>query len=150
MRQTANSTTPGSMATCQRSPGIGSSVTEAACYFAVDQSTIRRDIQRGCPVLCRGSRGPGRGARLDLREVAAWRGRASGQVGLTPDQVLQRLAAALLSALEENHLDVRADISREAAAAALLVVWQNCCETFGVTFRFDENPAAIRALMREL
>lgn len=128
----------------------GSSVVAVAQHFGVDAATIRRWIQAGCPTLVPGSRGPGRGARLDLHAVKQWRGRASGQAGMTSDEVVQRIAAALLSALEENHLHIRADISREAAAAALLVVWQNCCETFGVTFRFDEHPDPIRAIAREL
>ena len=128
----------------------GSSVVAVARHFGIDQSTLRRWVQSGCPTLVRGSCGPGCGSRFDLLAVKQWRGMARGQVGLTPDQVLQRLAAALLSALEENHLSLRAGISREAAAAALLVAWEQCCKSFGVTFRFDENPDAIRALMREL
>lgn len=131
------------------------SVREAARHFGIDPSTIRREIQRGCPVLCRGSRGPGRGARLDVNAVEQWRraqgrGRASGPTGLTPDEVLQRIAVVLLDSLNQAHVDVRAGISREAAAAALLVVWERCCESFGISFRFDGQPAPICALMRLL
>ena len=126
------------------------SVREVASFFQVDPSTVRRDIQRGCPVLSRGSRGPGRGARLDLHDVKQWRGRASGQAGLTPDEIMQRIAAALLDSLTVAHVDVRAGISRADAAAVLLVVWEECCKSFGVTFRFDGHPDQIHAILREL
>lgn len=125
-------------------------VRETAHHFKVDPCTIRRDIQRGCPCIRKGRKGPGNGAILDLDAVATWRGRASGPPGLTAEEVVQRLAAALWESLGTDHADIRAGISREDAAAALLVVWARCCKNFGVSFKWDAQPEPIRALMREL
>ena len=133
---------------------VGHSVLEAASYFDVDQSTIRRDIQRGCPVLRRGSRGPGRGARLELHAVAQWRGRARGQAGLTPEEALQRIAFVLWASLSQEHVDVRAGIQPDDAAAVLFVVWEQCCQSFAspacVLRLRAAPPAPIRALVARI
>jgi hypothetical protein len=70
--------------------------------------------------------------------------------GPTPDEIMQRVAGALWDALETDHADIRAGISREDAAAAFLVVWERCCKNFEVSFKFDARPEPIRALAREL
>lgn len=128
---------------------VGHSVLETAKHCQVDAATIRRDIQRGCPVLRRGSKGPGRGAQLDPHAVEQWRNRKS-PAGLSHDEVVQRIADCLLDSLTEDLVHRRAEISKAAAAAVLLIVWERCCASFGVTFKFDPKPASICALMREL
>jgi len=126
-------------------------VKEAAKHFGVDPATVRRWIDKHhCPCVRRGSRGPGHGARLDLAAVAAWRGRANGPAGLSAEDVLQRIAGALWEALEHDHADIRAGVSRDDIAAAFIVVFERCCTTFHVSFRWDQQPEPIRALMREL
>lgn len=125
-------------------------VTQAARTFQVDVATIRRWIVKGCPCVRRGSRGPGRGAVLDPEAMATWRGRASGPTGLSVDEVLQRIADTLWDTLDREHVDVRAGVDREAAAAVLIVVWEQACKNFAVPFKFDSQPASIRALVREL
>jgi hypothetical protein len=128
----------------------GVSVREAAKRFAVDPATVRRWLASGCPSIRSGRKGPGRGAVLDVAAVAAWRGRASGPAGLAVEEVLERIAAALWETVETDHVDIRAGVDRESAAAACLVVWERCCKNFGLSFKFDEEPESIRALMREL
>lgn len=63
---------------------------------------------------------------------------------------MQRIALALWQSLEKDHADIRVGISREEAAAALIVAWERCCKNFNVSFKFDQQPEPIRALMREL
>ncbi len=125
-------------------------VCEAAKHFAVDPSTVRRWIKAGCPVVRQGRRGPGGGARLNLDEVAIWRGLADGPPGITAGDIVLRIAETLEKTLRVERVDIRADISSECAAAALMIVWDQCCKTFGISFRFDAQPEPIRALMREL
>lgn len=125
-------------------------VQAVAKHFSVDASTVRRWITVGCPCVRRGRRGPGHGAVLDLAQVDAWRGRANGPAGLTPEEVVQKIAEALLEAVEKDHVDIRAGISRADAAAAILVIFERCCKSFGQSFRFDQLPEPIRALAREI
>lgn len=125
-------------------------VAQAAKHFGVDPATVRRWASQGCPTVRKGRRGPGHGAQLDLDAVATWRGRAGGSVGLTPHEALQRIAVALQETITKDHVDIRAGISREDAAAVLIVAFERCGKTFGHTYRFDEQPVAIRALMRVL
>lgn len=69
---------------------------------------------------------------------------------MTVDEVMQKVATALLDCLEKDHVDVCAGVSREDAAAVLLVVFEGCCKGFNRRFAFDAQPEAIRALMRIL
>ncbi|MEO7862067.1 MAG: hypothetical protein ABIU05_16880 [Nitrospirales bacterium] len=123
---------------------------EIAKNIGCDASTIRRGQAKGLPVVRKGKRGPGNAAQYDLDEVVKWRGRANGPVGHTPDEVMQRIAVALLDCLQQDRVDIRAGIEKEAAAAVLIVVFENCCKTFDRRFRFDEQPPAICALMHVL
>lgn len=125
-------------------------VQETAQRFDVDPATVRRWLHSGCPCVRRGSRGPGRGAILDFRAVESWRGRALGQAGLEPEEILQRIALALWDAIEKDSAHIRAGISRDDACAAFLVVWERVCKNFNRQFKFDQQPDPIRALMREL
>jgi phage terminase Nu1 subunit (DNA packaging protein) len=126
------------------------SAQDVARHCRVDAATVRRWPEKGCPVVRRGRPGPGRGYLFDLEQVAKWRDQANGPVGLTPDEILQRVAGALWDALEKDHADIRAGITREDAAAAFLVAWERCCKNFAVSFKFDAHPEPIRALAREL
>ena len=87
---------------------------------------------------------------MDFKAVESWRGRTSGSAGLTADEVVQRIAAALWATLDREHVEIRAGIDREAAAAVLIIVWEQACTTFNVFLKFDAQPDPIRALMREL
>lgn len=132
------------------------SVAQAARYFRVDQVTIRRWIRRGCPCFHRGQRGPGRGSRLDLQEVAQWldlqrvgqgRGVSNASEGMTVDGTLQQIASALCEALIADRADIRAGIDRVDCAEVLVVAFERCCREFGKTYRFDQKPEAIRTLL---
>ena len=127
-------------------------VEQAADQEHVDVATVRRDIHLpGCPVIKKGKRGPGNGALLDLEKYREWRGKTNAPVvGLTPQEILQQIASALLQAVEHDRLDIRAGITKEEAAAACLVIFERCCKSFGISFKFDERPEPIRALAREL
>lgn len=122
---------------------------QAARHFKINPATIRRWIAAGCPVIRSGRKGPGQSAILDFQAVEQWRGQS---VQAEPDvnETLQRIAQALHAALEEDHADIRAGISREDAAAVLIVAWERLCKTFGKNYRFDQQPDPIRALAREL
>jgi hypothetical protein len=104
----------------------GATVAQAAAHFKVDRSTIRKWIAGGdCPVVRRGTRGPGRGAVLDLAAVAAWRGGpVAGPVGFSVDEVMEGVAAAVA-----------------------FMVFGQIAWNFGRAYRTDEYPAAIRALL---
>lgn len=125
-------------------------MVQVARHFAVDPATVRRWIQRGCPCVQVGRRGPGGSAVLNLEAVAAWRGQASVSTGWTADEVLERIAVALERALTVDRADIRAGIERASCAAAYLAAFEGCSRELGKTYRFDHLPEPIRALMREL
>jgi hypothetical protein len=125
-------------------------VQQVAHHLKVDPCTVRRDIQRGCPCIRKGRKGPGRGALLDLEQVEQWRGRASNTPGLSVEDVLQRIALALGACIERDHLALRVNISREESAAAVIVVWEKCCHVFGKSYPFLQQPEAIRAALHVL
>ena len=129
---------------------MSTTVLKAAEHFQVDPSTIRRDIQDGCPCLRKGAKGPGRGALLDLQQVAEWRARRRGPAGLSVEDVLQRIAVTLGECVEHDRLALRVNISREESAAVVIVVWEKCCHAFGKSYPYDRQPDAICAAMRVL
>jgi len=53
-------------------------------------------------------------------------------------------------ALKEDRCDIRAEIDKAKAAAALIVVFERCAKAFGRVCRFDALPEPIRALARVL
>ena len=122
-------------------------VQETARHFRVDQVTIRRWIGKGCPYVRKGTKGPGKAAILNLQQVEQWRGRSPGPVGLSGDAVAQQIANALLDALDKDHADIRAGVSRDDAAAMLVAAWERICKTMGKSYAFDQQPEAIRTLM---
>lgn len=97
-----------------------------------------------------GQRGPGRGALLDLHQVAEWRGRTNNQEGLTVESPIPRIAIALYETLVVDHADIRAGIDRASTAAVLIAAFERCCREFGKTYRFEQLPQPIRTLMSEL
>ncbi|TKB63203.1 MAG: hypothetical protein E8D47_13230 [Nitrospira sp.] len=125
-------------------------VAEAAEHFDVDKSTIRRWMVQGCPCMRRGRRGPGGGAELDLKAVQHWRGRTNAATGMTTDEVLPIVATVLWEVVVREHLDIRVGISKEDAAAACVAIFEACGKRFGKSYRFEEQPEPIRALMRLL
>lgn len=128
----------------------GLPTVQAAQHLGIDAATLRKWRQQGCPVVKRGGKGPGNGALYDVHAVQVWRGKTVKFTDFTPDIILRQVAEALRLALTDDHADLRAGISREAAAAALLVAWERCCKTFGKTYPFDQQPDPIRALGRVL
>jgi len=127
------------------------SVGETAKHIGQDAATVRRWIQAGCPVVRPGRRGPGNGAILDLQEVQKWLDARRGpRQEPNPDEILQRIAAVLWQGLNQDHVALRAGISRADAAACLVAVFDSCCESFGYRYQFNTLPEPIRALMREL
>ncbi len=126
------------------------SVHEASRHFGVDPATIRRWLVGGCPCVRPGHRGPGRGALVDLEQVALWRGNSSVVTEAPVEKILQCIASALCGALTDGHADIRAGIDRASCAAVLAAAFDECCRTFGKTYRFDQLPAPIRALLRFL
>jgi hypothetical protein len=123
---------------------------QLAKHLGKDPATIRKWPQKGCPVIRRGAKGPGRGALFDLATVEAWRGRATAPAGLSIDDVMQQIAVALWQCLEEDHADIRAGISQDDAATVFVILWERCCKNFGVSFKFDAKPKPIRALMARI
>jgi hypothetical protein len=52
--------------------------------------------------------------------------------------------------LEQDRVDIRAYVTREAAAAVLIVTFERCCKNFNVNFKRYQQPDPIRAPAREL
>ena len=123
---------------------------EVARCERVDPATVRRWPARGLPVARAGGKGPGRATLFDLDQVRRWRGRQTAPSGMTDDEALQMVAAALYESLEKLNCDIRADCSRQAAAHVLLLGFQSCEELFKRNFGVHEQPQPIRALMRIL
>lgn len=73
----------------------GLPIPDAAQELGVSVATLRRWIQRGCPVASRGRRGRGCRALIDPGEVRAWR-----QAG-EREAVLMELASALPGVLAD-------------------------------------------------
>ena len=126
------------------------SVHEAAKHFSVDVVTIRRWLVAGCPCVRPGHRGPGRGALVDLEQVALWRGNSSVVCEAPVEEIMQRIASALYGALTDRHVDIGAGIDRASCAAVLVAAFDECRRTFGKTYRFEQLPAEIQTLMSEL
>ena len=65
---------------------------------------------------------------------------------------MERIAEVLMKTLSEDsaHVCAGEKVTRAEAAAVLLRAWQRFCETFGKTYRFDEQLEPIRTLMSEL
>ena len=125
-------------------------VAQVAKHFNVDEVTVHRWLKSGCPCLRPGRRGPGRGALLDIEQVEQWRGRSTVPEGLTVENLLPRIASALCDALMLEHADIRAGIDRAAAAAVLVVAFEQCCVEFKKTYPFNQQPKPIRTLMFEI
>lgn len=126
------------------------SVHEAAKHFGVDVVTIRRWLVAGCPCVRPGHRGPGRGALVDLEQVALWRGNSSVVREAPVEEIMQRIASALYGALTDGHADIGAGIDRASCAAVLVAAFDECRRTFGKTYRFDQLPVEIQTLMSEM
>ena len=128
----------------------GVPLSQAAKYFEVDQVTIRRWLKDNCPCIRRGRRGPGQGALLDLQQVAQWRGKTRTPEMQTPRDAMQTIAKALWQALDEDRADIRAGVSKDDAAAVLIVAWERIGKNMGQTYPFDQQPDAIQTLMSVL
>ena len=119
---------------------------EIAQHLKCDPASVRRWPARGCPVVSRGGRGPGRATQFDLDQVRRWRGRATaGPVGMMPDETLRVIAAAFLDCIN-NSGALRAGCEPEDAACLLFLAFETCCKAFNHRFPPGEQPAPIRAL----
>ena len=127
----------------------GKSMTarEVAKHLNVDQATVRRWRVLGCPVISLGGKGRGRATVFDLDQVIRWRGRSTAPSGMTADEALQLIAAALFNSLESGKCHIGADCSREAAAIVLIKAFESCEQLFKRPFGVYEEPAGICALM---
>ncbi|MCB4365741.1 helix-turn-helix domain-containing protein [Hydrogenophaga taeniospiralis] len=98
----------------------GLPLAEAAQALDVSPATLRRWIRRGCPVLCRGSRGRGHQMLIDPAQVAAWRqaGDADAMVMELSAQVPETLATAMLQALQQAR-----DVNKIRLASILCGAW---------------------------
>jgi hypothetical protein len=63
---------------------------------------------------------------------------------------MQTIATVLWEAVTREHLAIRVGITEEDAAAACVAIFEHCGKRFGMTYRFDEHPEGICALMRIL
>jgi hypothetical protein len=121
---------------------------EVARHENVDPSSVRRWPARGCPVVRTGGRGPGRATLFNIDQVRRWRGRATAPSGMTADEAIQLIAAALFDSLESGKCHIGADCLREEAAIVLIKAFESCEQFFQRPFGVYEKPDAIRALMR--
>ena len=120
---------------------------EVARHEKVDPASVRRWKARGCPFVRDGGRGPGRATLFDLDQVRRWRGRATAPSGMTVDEALQLIAAALFNSLESGKCHIGAGCLREEAAIVLIKAFESCEQILKRPFGVYEKPDAIRALM---
>ena len=98
----------------------GISLTQAAQTLRKSESTLRRWIRRGCPTVQLGETGRA-GSLLILEDVQRWR---VGLSDVSEDDILQRIADALLDTIKRDEVHVRADVSERQAATILLLAFQ--------------------------
>ncbi len=90
-------------------------IPEAARALGVSDSTLRRWLKAGAPVVRRGRKGRGGQTLIDVGAVQAWRGMPGTPVGISASQVAGLVAKGVEDAFRD------ADGPHKAAAAALMV-----------------------------
>jgi len=125
------------------------SPVEIARLAGVDVSTVRRDIQRGCAgIVRRGKRGPTNGAVLDLEPYLAWRcGHGHESAMPDVDELIRAIATDLAAVLVNDKADVRVGVSRSSIMKIQLMNFERIARRYGKTYRPNELPDPIRALL---
>lgn len=100
----------------------GVPINKAARELKKSPSTIRRWIQRGCPCVSPGEVGRNKGAVLNLDDVMRWRG--GGVAPANNDELLSRLAVALLDTIRRDEAYISVGISERETAEILVLVYQ--------------------------
>lgn len=95
-------------------------IDEAAQELGVSVATLRRWIQRGCPVASRGRRGRGLATMIDPGEVRAWR--RAGEREATLMALASSLPDVLAKAVEEAHRQVQG-LDKRRLAGTLAGTW---------------------------
>jgi len=99
------------------------SINRAAKVLNKTPSTLRRWIQKGAPTVKLGSVGRDNGSLVNIADLQRWRG---GGVTATEnnDELLSRLAVALLDTIRRDEAHIRVGISEKQAASLLVLVYQ--------------------------
>ena len=96
------------------------SLSAAARELGISESTARRDVRSGAPVVRTGGAGRGHGAMVDLDKYRAWH--ASNQAVEAPaSEVSERIAETLLE-LHRQGLHRLAELRDDVAAALFLAI----------------------------
>lgn len=131
----------------------GMPIEAAAQALDVSVPTLRRWIRRGCPVLCRGSRGRGHALLLDPGQVTAWR-QAGDVEAMTLElaaQVPDVLANAMLQALQQAQGPHKRQLAGSLTAAwyfASCVILDNLREKVPTVPELVAAPEAITRLQK--
>jgi hypothetical protein len=76
-------------------------IADAARHFDVSVDTMRRWVRLGCPCASPGELGRGKGAMLNLDDVARWRATRAG-IDAIPCDLMVRIETALLDVLRRD------------------------------------------------
>ena len=98
-------------------------INKAARALGKTPSTLRRWIQKGAPTVKLGSVGRDNGSLVNIADLQCWRG-GGGAVTANDDELLARLAIALLDTIRRDEVHHRIGITEKQAAALLVLVYQ--------------------------
>jgi hypothetical protein len=122
-------------------------VLEAARELRVTASTVRGWIRRGAPTIELGSVGRGRGSRVDVAALRAWRSGVSTSSTVDLDRIATGMWAAYSRAPEGESRPTwqTLGVDRDRAAAMLVATYYEIARS--VTGRYPEQlPAEIERL----
>ncbi|HJW87062.1 MAG: hypothetical protein A2132_06265 [Nitrospirae bacterium RBG_16_43_11] len=97
-------------------------INKAAKALNRSPSTVRRWIQQGAPTVRLGSVGRDNGSLVNIADIQRWRG--GGAVTANDDELLARLAIALLDTIRRDEIHISVNISERDAASLLVLVYQ--------------------------
>lgn len=130
------------------------SLAEAALALGISVSTVRRNVREGAPCVSLGAAGRGKGSRVDIDKLRAWRGG-----GETPQQNDQQVLAAAAKGFYAafgrdapgHGRPAHAVLGLRDHGAAALYVHVFCCVAQQITGRLpdiSECPREIADLSR--
>lgn len=96
-------------------------VADAAAHQGVSESTLRRWVSRGCPVVQQGRRGRGCAMLLDPEAVTHWRHATDAEAAML--EIASALPHVLADAIEHIHHDIENDPAKRRMAGLLAVAW---------------------------
>ena len=99
------------------------SINQAAKQLGKASSTVRRWVQKGAPTVKLGSVGRDNGSLVNIADLQCWRG-GGGAVTANDDELLARLAIALLDTIRRDEVHHRIGITDKQAASLLVLVYQ--------------------------